>query len=84
MPLHLATLQPPGWMKEILIEVILNLEPPLGLGSLDSSGVVLDCPPSLHPSQTMLFALLARILILIGPSSGMSLAVLALLGSAVR
>ena len=34
--LHIATLPPPGWMKEVLTEVILNLDRPLGLGSLTS------------------------------------------------
>ena len=46
MPLHIATLPPPGWMKEgILTEVILNLEPPLALDLLTAPILTGHTPP---------------------------------------
>ena len=81
MPLHLATLPPPGWMNEgILTEVILNLEPPLALDLLTSLLVLNGLStksPRLAGHQSSLLGMYPHLAW--GPPPGLPLAVLALL-----
>ena len=80
MPLHLATLPPPGWMnKGILTEVILNLEPPLALDLLTSLLVLNGLStksPRLAGHQSSLLGTYPHLTW--GPPPGLPLAVLAL------